>query len=149
MTVSGRSCRTPRSRQRQQRPWALCQSPKSGGRSRRSLPRTGYGGAPSTQLPEHRVQQPAVVLGGPCFPGPLILELDPPKATGRRRADPRQMLNGMIFRLRSGCQWNRLPRELGDDSTIHHTFQRWVELGVFPEIWRVLAAECAELGGVH
>ena len=37
---------------------------------------------------------------------PIILEEDPPKARGRKRADPRQMLNGIIFRLRSGCQWN-------------------------------------------
>ena len=50
---------------------------------------------------------------------PIILEEDPPKARGRKRSDPRQMLNGIIFRLRSGCQWNRLPKELGDDSTIH------------------------------
>ena len=57
---------------------------------------------------------------------PIILEEDPPKARGRKRSDPRQMLNGIIFRLRSGCQWNRLPKELGDDSTIHRTFQRWV-----------------------
>ena len=55
---------------------------------------------------------------------PIILEEDPPKARGRKRSDPRQMLNGIIFRLRSGCQWNRLPKELGDDSTIHRTFQR-------------------------
>ena len=45
---------------------------------------------------------------------PIILEEDPPKARGRKRSDPRQMLNGIIFRLRSGCQWNRLPKELGD-----------------------------------
>ena len=80
---------------------------------------------------------------------PVILELDPPKPTGRKRADPRLMLNGIIFRLRSGCQWNHLPRELGDDSTIHRTFQRWVERGGFQRIWTVLAAECAELGGVQ
>ena len=79
---------------------------------------------------------------------PVILEVDPPKATGRKRADPRQMLNGIIFRLRSECQWNHLPKELGDDSTIHRTFQRWVELGVFRRTWAVvLAEECAELGG--
>ena len=41
---------------------------------------------------------------------PIILEQDPPKARGRKRADPRQMLNGIIFRLRSGCQWNHLPK---------------------------------------
>ena len=80
---------------------------------------------------------------------PVILELDPPKPSSRKRADPRLMLNGIIFRLRSGCQWNRLPRELGDDSTIHRTFQRGVERGVFQRIWTVLAAECAELDGVQ
>ena len=35
---------------------------------------------------------------------PIILEQDPPKTKGRKRADPRQVLNGIIFRLRSGCQ---------------------------------------------
>ena len=79
---------------------------------------------------------------------PIILEEDPPKARGRRRADPRQMLNGIIFRLRSGCQWNRLPKELGDDSTIHRTLQRWVELGVLGRMWAVLVEGCEELGNV-
>ena len=43
---------------------------------------------------------------------PVILQLDPPKARGRKRADQRKMLEGIIFRMRSGCQWNHLPREL-------------------------------------
>ena len=60
---------------------------------------------------------------------PVILEMDPPKPTERKRVHPRRILDGIIFRMRSGCHWNRLPRELGDDSTIHRTFQRWVELG--------------------
>ena len=59
------------------------------------------------------------------------------------------MLDGIIFRMRSGCQWNRLPKELGDDSTIHRTFQRWVQLGVLERIWPVLVKECEELGGVE
>ena len=50
---------------------------------------------------------------------------------------PRPILDGIIFRTRSGCQWNRLPRELGDDSTIHRTFQRWVQSGVLESIWAV------------
>ena len=79
---------------------------------------------------------------------PVILDMDPPQSTGRKRADPRRMLDGTIFRMRSGCQWNRLPRELGDDSTIHRTFQRWVELGVLEGIWAVLVEGCEELGGV-
>ena len=79
---------------------------------------------------------------------PIILEEDPPKARGRKRADPRQMLNGIIFRLRSGCQWNQLPKELGDDSTIHRALQRWVVLGVLCRIWAVLVEGCEELGSV-
>jgi transposase len=47
---------------------------------------------------------------------PIILELDSPKPTGRKRTNPRQMLNGIIYRMRSSCQWNQLPKELGDDS---------------------------------
>ena len=58
------------------------------------------------------------------------------------------MLDGIIFRMRSGCQWKRLPRELGDDSTIHRTFQRWVEPGVLEGIWAVLVEGGEELGGV-
>ena len=49
---------------------------------------------------------------------PVILEMDPPKSTGRKRVDPRRILDGIIFRMRTGCHWNRLPGELGDDSTI-------------------------------
>ena len=79
---------------------------------------------------------------------PVILGMDPPKATGRKRVHPRRILNGIIFRMRTGCHWNRLPRELGDDRTIHRTFQRWVELGVLERIWVELVAECEELGGV-
>jgi putative transposase len=79
---------------------------------------------------------------------PIILEGDPPKARGRKRADPRQMLEGIIFRLRSGCQWNQLPKELGDDSTIHRTLQRWVEGGVLCRMWAVLVEGCDELGNV-
>ena len=80
---------------------------------------------------------------------PVILEMDPSKATGRKRVAPRRILDGIIFRMRTGCQWNRLPKELGDDSTIHRTFQRWVELGVLERIWAVLIEEYEALGGVN
>ena len=76
---------------------------------------------------------------------PLIAELDPPKSTGRKRQDPRRMLNGIIFRLRSGCQWNQLPRSLGDDSTIHRTFQRWEQIGLFSRIWERVQSRCEEV----
>ncbi len=37
---------------------------------------------------------------------PILAECDPPKSTGRRRIDQRAALDAIIFRLRTGCQWN-------------------------------------------
>lgn len=79
---------------------------------------------------------------------PVIQDLDPPKATGRNRIDLRQALNGIIYLLRSGCQWNHLPKEFGDDSSVHRTLQRWVKKGVLTEIWAVLVSHCDGLGDV-
>lgn len=79
---------------------------------------------------------------------PILAEYDPPKKTGRRRIDQRAALDAIIFRMRSGCQWNRLPEEFPDDSSVHRTFQRWVELGLLDRIWAASIEECKELGGV-
>jgi putative transposase len=79
---------------------------------------------------------------------PIIEQHDPPKRTGRKRIDPRAALDTIIFRMRSGCQWNQLPKEFPDDSSVHRTFQRWIQLGVLDRIWAVLVKDCQELGGV-
>ncbi len=79
---------------------------------------------------------------------PILDEHDPPKKTGRPHVDRRDVLDAVVFRLRTDCQWNRLPKEFPDDSTVHRVFQRWVELGVLDRIWAALIEECEELGGV-
>jgi putative transposase len=79
----------------------------------------------------------------------ILSEKDPPKQTGRKRVDARLVLDTLIYRLRSGCQWNQLPRELADDSSAHRTLQRWEKAGVFAAIWAELVSECDELGGVN
>ena len=79
---------------------------------------------------------------------PVITELDPPQGHRAQEACPCKMHNAIIFRMRSGYQWNRLPKHLGDDSTIHLTFQRWESAGVFPRVWAVIQTRCDELGGV-
>jgi len=79
---------------------------------------------------------------------PVLGSLDPPRATGRPRTDPRRALDGIIYHLRSGCQWNALPEEFGDDSSVHRTFQRWVGKGVLKEVWSVLVGHCEGLGDV-
>ena len=78
----------------------------------------------------------------------MLGEIDPPKATGRKREDPRKMLDAIIFRMRSGRQQNRLPKYLGDGSTIHRTFQRCESAGVSPRVCAVIQSHCDELGGV-
>ena len=78
----------------------------------------------------------------------VLAELDPPAATGRGRIDQRGAFDAVIYRMRTGVQWNRLPEEYPDDASVHRTFQRWVERGVLRRLWAALVKQCEELGGV-
>src|SRR5574341_896888 len=49
----------------------------------------------------------------------LLKRLDPLAGKGRKREDRRRVLDGIIFRMRTGCQWNQISHVYGDDSTIH------------------------------
>ena len=80
---------------------------------------------------------------------PILLAFWPRKRTGRPPACWRRCLNGIIYQMRTGCQWNQLPKQFGDDSTVHRWFQRWVEHGILERIWAVLVKYCDELGGVE
>ena len=80
---------------------------------------------------------------------PLLDEKYPRPKVGRKHVDFRQVLNGIIFIMRTGCQWNRLPKIYGDDSSVHRWFQRWVNDRVFVTLWSLLVSECDELGGVE
>jgi putative transposase len=79
----------------------------------------------------------------------ILNELDPPAATGRPRTGQREALDGIIYVMRSGCQWNQLPEQFGDDSSVHRTLQRWIAKGVLQRLWAVLIENCEELGGVN
>jgi putative transposase len=78
----------------------------------------------------------------------ILDELDPPAKTGRSRIAPRPALNGIIFQMRSGVQWNQLPAKFGDDSSVHRTMQRWIVKGIFERVWALLIENCAELDGL-
>lgn len=78
---------------------------------------------------------------------PILDEHDPGKSTGRKRINPRAAFDAIIFRLRTGCQWNYLPSEYPDDSSVHRTFQRWVTLGIFDRIWAEVQERCEDLHG--
>ncbi len=78
----------------------------------------------------------------------VLAASDPPARFGPARIDQRKALDGVIYRMRSGVQWNQLPKEFGDDASVHRTFQRWVTRGVIGQLWAVLVRGCEDLGGV-
>ena len=47
----------------------------------------------------------------------------------------RKVLDGILYVLRTGCQWKMLPQEYGSGSTCHRRFQQWNELDIFKKIW--------------
>jgi putative transposase len=79
----------------------------------------------------------------------ILDEFYPPRPTGRPRGDLRRVVDGVIYRMRSGVQWNHLPRAFGSDTTVHRWFQRFVADGVFERRWAVLVDACDELHGVE
>jgi len=68
---------------------------------------------------------------------------------GRPCVPHRICLDGILFVLRTGCQWKHAPREFGSGSTLHRRFQQWVGRGVFKRIWRLLVKEYGELRGIR
>lgn len=79
---------------------------------------------------------------------PILEHHYPVAKTGRPRTDLRKVLDGIIHRMRSGCQWNQMPERFGANSTVHAWFQRLAGDGVLHAMWASLAASCDELGGV-
>jgi len=68
---------------------------------------------------------------------------------GRPSAPPRQVMAGILYVLRTGCQWNAAPREYGSGKTLHRYFQRWQRAGLFKRMWRAGLAEYDEVKGLE
>jgi transposase len=59
----------------------------------------------------------------------------PINTIGRPIIPYRIVLDGILYVLRTGCQWKMLPKEFGSGSTCHRRFQQWVQLDIFKKIW--------------
>ena len=57
---------------------------------------------------------------------------------GRPAVPNREVLAGIVYRLRTGCQWKALPKDFGSGSTCHARFQEWCAAGVFKEVFSKL-----------
>lgn len=70
---------------------------------------------------------------------PLLEELLPkPKGFGHpRTVELREILNGIFYVQRSGCQWEMMPHDLPPYSTVYSYFRKWVRKG----IWQAIHAQ--------
>lgn len=80
---------------------------------------------------------------------PLIPPAPSHEKGGRRRMDDRKAFAAMIYVLRTGIQWNALPRQMGSSSTVHDRYQEWERKGFFEELWKAGLAEYDELEGIE
>lgn len=79
---------------------------------------------------------------------PLLPPAKPKKESGRPRMDDRKAMTAIFYVLRTGCQWQALPRSLGASSTVHDRFQGWRDAGVFVRMWQAGLHEYDELNGL-
>ena len=67
---------------------------------------------------------------------------------GRPREDARKIMTAIFYILRTGCQWNGLPRSLGSSSTVHDRFQEWLRIGVFVRLWMMGLVDYDRMVGI-
>ena len=77
-----------------------------------------------------------------AFIEPLLPEL-PRRADGRGRPwrDSREVLNGILWILRTGVQWSEMPSRYPPYQTCHRRFQQWRRAGVMDRLLRALAQD--------
>ncbi|MBT2246857.1 IS5 family transposase [Sphingobium sp. BHU LFT2] len=74
----------------------------------------------------------------------IIEPLLPNKPRGVARVDDRRVLNGIMWRFRSGATWAEVPERYGPSTTCYNRFVRWRKA----EVWdRLLAAVSAGYNG--
>ncbi len=79
---------------------------------------------------------------------PILPPDKPPGSNGRPRVLNRTVLNGILYVLRTGCQWKMVPRQYSSGSTCHLRFQTWVQAGIFERIWRLCLKHYDDLRGI-
>ena len=71
------------------------------------------------------------------------------KTVGRPIISYRKVIDGIIYVLRTGCQWKMLPKEYGSGSTCHRRFQEWNRFSVFKKAWIKLLKIYNDLIGIN
>ena len=63
---------------------------------------------------------------------------------GKRRVSLREVVNGVMYILSTGCQWRYLPKDLPPRSTVHDYLSLWNWDGTLERIHHELYAKCRE-----
>ena len=71
--------------------------------------------------------------------------LPPAKPGGNKRTvNLREVANGLMYILGTGCQWRAIPKDLAPRSTIYDYFDRWHRDGTLERIHHALYVKCRE-----
>ena len=78
----------------------------------------------------------------------LVEPLIPPARRGgnKRHVDEREVMNGIMYVLSTGCQWRAIPKDLPARSTVHDYLDLWSYDGTLDRIHHALYVECRERG---
>jgi transposase len=65
--------------------------------------------------------------------------LPPQPRVGRKRAEDRKTINGILYVLETGCKWEDMPSRYGSHVTAWRRLKRWSEEGIW---FKILSAIC-------
>src|SRR5258708_31081872 len=76
----------------------------------------------------------------------LIERLIPPGKTGggKRTVILREVVNGLMYILSTGCQWRAIPKDLPPKSSVYGYFDLWTYDGTLERIHHALYEQCRE-----
>ena len=79
----------------------------------------------------------------------LVASLIPPAKHGGapRTVDEREIVNGLMYILSTGCQWRAIPKDLPPRSTLQGYLDRWDWDGTLERIHYALYVQCREQAG--
>jgi transposase len=70
---------------------------------------------------------------------PLLLKILPKKKRTRpSNWTNRELLDGMLYQLKNGCNWGDLPKDLPPYSTVYWHYKQWQAAGVIEELMNLL-----------
>ncbi|MET8572051.1 IS5 family transposase [Streptomyces sp. NPDC004783] len=78
----------------------------------------------------------------------LLAPLIPRAATGRPRVEDRQVINGMVYKIRTGISWRDLPERYGSWQTVYTRFRRYALDGVFTRALQQIQARADAVGDI-